>query len=782
MNIAQMWDMYLALENAYEDLEGSTAANTHLLNASQKNIWNQRIGGFIDDLYDGTTHSYPISFGVNLHEAQPGNWPLIGFIAADYMLLGFNGTFSSGLFPPILSAQVRSAALTSSILHKKVSTSMTSRMYYFNYQTSGGKRYWAEGTYYFSIVLEHLVPYYHALRANNFLPWSNPDGSISADPFEDPAFLNPVNWLADIATPDGKTPPIDDSIKLTIYSSNLLNWAPIYGNAQVGEKFASIVQNEFGRYPWLANVELAIPRLGSGGSYPANQVLGNAYTFTIDENSEQQQIIKYTDSQNRKHYIYLNGESHDAITRAEGHEQPDQNQLLYYVNEVNHLADAGYDSGGLFNNSTWNEYSHNNVIHHKYSPKGGLKSPISKPLLGRKESDHNNVERSYIEHSSYSANKVTILSGRVQLGIDDDGGLTFEYNRNVLFVRDKSYGGMTSPVYLVDLNSLKPRNHTDVSKYEWWMRYRSAADFTSNPSGTTGWNAAIRSTAENTHIFVSAVEFVPTTAEIINYYSYVQQGDVTATENVTLTNRSGIHFNTMGFIIPSASTGLSNVPVRLTSHHPTLPAGVWVNKISNDILDVIAMRGTHLLEHHLGFPVALNVPDADNFQITILASRNYGFARLVRSGGVWSLDSDYSVGIDPSTYSVAANASITLNNASLSSANQVHVHDNASVTLTGSGTISNKNGASEIAPEVFPAYPNPFNPVTLIPVQLNQASDIRMEVFDVIGRRVASLADRSFQAGRHKIQFDASRLSSGLYLIRTFINGNMHVQRVTLVK
>lgn len=63
-------------------------------------------------------------------------------------------------------------------------------------------------------------------------------------------------------------------------------------------------------------------------------------------------------------------------------------------------------------------------------------------------------------------------------------------------------------------------------------------------------------------------------------------------------------------------------------------------------------------------------------------------------------------------------------------------------------------------------YPNPFNPSTNIRFSLPQQQDIRLEVFNMQGQRVALLAFGSFPAGSHTLQFDASALASGLYLYR----------------
>ena len=68
-------------------------------------------------------------------------------------------------------------------------------------------------------------------------------------------------------------------------------------------------------------------------------------------------------------------------------------------------------------------------------------------------------------------------------------------------------------------------------------------------------------------------------------------------------------------------------------------------------------------------------------------------------------------------------------------------------------------------------YPNPFNPATRIGYVLPQAGEVTVEVFDLLGRRVAQLAPGLQPAGRNDVRFDASGLASGLYLYRVQLDG-----------
>ncbi|MEM6647999.1 MAG: T9SS type A sorting domain-containing protein, partial [Bacteroidota bacterium] len=79
-------------------------------------------------------------------------------------------------------------------------------------------------------------------------------------------------------------------------------------------------------------------------------------------------------------------------------------------------------------------------------------------------------------------------------------------------------------------------------------------------------------------------------------------------------------------------------------------------------------------------------------------------------------------------------------------------------------------------------YPNPFNPTTSIRYALPQTSEVRLVVYDVIGREVARLVEGEQEAGWHTISFDGRGLASGMYVYRLEAGDFKQVQRMTLLK
>src|SRR5690606_30682917 len=73
--------------------------------------------------------------------------------------------------------------------------------------------------------------------------------------------------------------------------------------------------------------------------------------------------------------------------------------------------------------------------------------------------------------------------------------------------------------------------------------------------------------------------------------------------------------------------------------------------------------------------------------------------------------------------------------------------------------------------EISSIYPNPFNPSTTIKYAVNQSGKINIQVFDILGRSVATLFDGVASEGVHQLRFDGASLSSGTYIVRVS-NGN----------
>ena len=83
---------------------------------------------------------------------------------------------------------------------------------------------------------------------------------------------------------------------------------------------------------------------------------------------------------------------------------------------------------------------------------------------------------------------------------------------------------------------------------------------------------------------------------------------------------------------------------------------------------------------------------------------------------------------------------------------------------------------------VSKAYPNPFNPSTSISIHIPSSDFVNVNVYNVMGQKVATLYNGSMAAGSHTITWNASNMTSGMYFIRTESKSEVSIQRVSLVK
>jgi hypothetical protein len=89
--------------------------------------------------------------------------------------------------------------------------------------------------------------------------------------------------------------------------------------------------------------------------------------------------------------------------------------------------------------------------------------------------------------------------------------------------------------------------------------------------------------------------------------------------------------------------------------------------------------------------------------------------------------------------------------------------------VLASAIVTNVANTSSMLPRQFALdqnYPNPFNPTTAIGYRLLAISDVKLSVFDLLGREVALLVQEQKEAGYYSVQWNASALPSGIYLYR----------------
>ena len=99
--------------------------------------------------------------------------------------------------------------------------------------------------------------------------------------------------------------------------------------------------------------------------------------------------------------------------------------------------------------------------------------------------------------------------------------------------------------------------------------------------------------------------------------------------------------------------------------------------------------------------------------------------------------------------------------------------------------VGNVNSFIDPVPTQFSlsnAYPNPFNPTTTLSLDLNEDGFVNVNIYNVAGQLVSNLVSADMNAGYHSINWDASNVASGVYIVKVVAGTNIASQKVMLLK
>jgi hypothetical protein len=79
-------------------------------------------------------------------------------------------------------------------------------------------------------------------------------------------------------------------------------------------------------------------------------------------------------------------------------------------------------------------------------------------------------------------------------------------------------------------------------------------------------------------------------------------------------------------------------------------------------------------------------------------------------------------------------------------------------------------------------YPNPFNPSTIIRYSVADAANVRLVIFDILGKEIKVLVNEKKEPGNYEVYFDAGNLASGIYFYTMTTKAFTSTRKMMLVK
>ena len=105
-------------------------------------------------------------------------------------------------------------------------------------------------------------------------------------------------------------------------------------------------------------------------------------------------------------------------------------------------------------------------------------------------------------------------------------------------------------------------------------------------------------------------------------------------------------------------------------------------------------------------------------------------------------------------------------------------HFNKSTDGIGSGVSSINSDDYKL----YQNFPNPFNPITKLSYKIDVKGYVTLRVYNLVGQVVRVMVNEVQEPGKYEVKFDASDLSTGVYLYKLQINDFTSVKRMTLLK
>ncbi len=269
----------------------------------------------------------------------------------------------------------------------------------------------------------------------------------------------------------------------------------------------------------------------------------------------------------------------------------------------------------------------------------------------------------------------------------------------------------------------------------------------------------------------------PDSAWVNRFRNYVLQLDTTfRVINLAVGGYTTYHIMPTGFVPPIGRPNPSinnNLTYALTYN----PVAILINMPSND-----AANSYPINEQILNYDTLRSILNSNNIKFWMSTTQPRNFSNQTQINLLFAMrDSTYSrygeYAVDFWTDMAQANGWV---NPIYNSGDGIHLNNAAHRVLFERMrdavvpiVLSNDEvqiSGNQIDFRLNNNYPNPFNPSTNISFYINSKSFVKLDIFNLLGQKVANLIDAEKNAGQHSVTFSAQGLSSGVYIYRIFVS------------
>ncbi|NQT24340.1 carbohydrate-binding protein [candidate division KSB1 bacterium] len=393
-----------------------------------------------------------------------------------------------------------------------------------------------------------------------------------------------------------------------------------------------------------------------------------------------------------------------------------------------------------------------------------------------------------------------------EAGISAASGNTFSASWSTSTAQSPGY----SSVFLTGVNQSSPIGSSDGNSSTVASASTSALSTTDGDMVLLAATCGNTGTYSTTNGFMEAIELGISSSDGIAGYIAASGSDETPGVTHSSVNRQSI----VGLVVQAGSSS-SGGPTNLISNgefdNGTTDWGIDNNGGATAVVTAVTDAGLSGVNAaqitmpdggtenwHVQFEQVFGLESGKTYEITFMAKADASkqiqltFQQTVDPYANYWVNSGITIGTSAATYGpYTYNCDVSDSGAKF----KFHIGGNTTTIYIDNIVITEVGAPKPIAEEEILAsadqpndfmlrqnYPNPFNPTTEIAYNLPEAVHVKLEVFDITGRRVKTLVDFNQSSGQHEVLFDARDLTTGTYIYRINAGSFYDMKKMILIK